>query len=255
MENIIIDEEFRDLLPTLDSETYRLLEENLIQNGCRDSIVVWGDILIDGHNRYEICTKHGIPYGTVEKTFDSREEALIWIITTQVSRRNLTPIQLSHCRGLHYKAIKKIQGSKNRQKDLFIGSTTEFLADQYNVSPKTIARDVKTATAIDAIGEISHDAKKKILSRETHINRKKLGELSEAPREEIAETASAIENGDYKKEKPAAQTTAEQFEPARLILAETRAFNTAISKISDGAELKQLLKQYMGRLKNLYASF
>ena len=51
-----------------------MLEENILQNGCRDSLVLWGDILVDGHNRYEICTKHNIPFSTIEKQFDSHEE-------------------------------------------------------------------------------------------------------------------------------------------------------------------------------------
>jgi len=108
MQELIIDEEFRDLLPTLDEETYKLLEENLKENGCRDALVAWGGILLDGHNRYEICKEYGIHFNIVEKQFSCREEALIWIITTQVSRRNLTPIQLSHCRGLHYRTDKML---------------------------------------------------------------------------------------------------------------------------------------------------
>ena len=47
---IVIDEEFRQLLPALDAETYRLLEENLLLHGCRDPLVLWEDILIDGYN-------------------------------------------------------------------------------------------------------------------------------------------------------------------------------------------------------------
>ena len=52
MQKIIIDEEFKGLLPELDKETYESLEANILQNGCRDSLVLWGDILIDGHNRF-----------------------------------------------------------------------------------------------------------------------------------------------------------------------------------------------------------
>ena len=95
MQEIIIDEEFRSLLPALDKETYRLLEENIIQNGCRDALVLWEGILIDGYNRYRICTEHEIPFNTIEKAFGAREEALIWIVSNQISRRNLLPIQLS----------------------------------------------------------------------------------------------------------------------------------------------------------------
>ena len=113
MQEIIIDEEFRDLLPALDEETHKALEENLLQNGCRDALVLWEGILVDGHNRFEICTKYSIPFNTVDKEFPSREDALIWIISTQVSRRNLTPIQLSHYRGLHYITEKKIVSNKS----------------------------------------------------------------------------------------------------------------------------------------------
>jgi len=212
MQKIIIDEEFKTLLPALDKDTYALLEENLIQNGCRDSIVLWGNILIDGHNRYEICSRHDIAFNTINKDFGSREEALIWIISTQVSRRNLTPIQLSHFRGLHYMADKKLLGRPNKQvpeeksghsDHIFTdrpGSTANRLAGQYNVSPKTIRRDLKVASAIESIGEVSPPAKKMILSGEAGLDKKKLGGLSEKPKEEIEAVAAAIENGTYEKQ-------------------------------------------------------
>ena len=114
MQEVVIDEEFRVLLPPLDEETFRLLEESILQHGCRDPLVLWNGILIDGYNRYKICNHHSITFTTVDMEFDSREEVLIWIISNQVSRRNLTPIQLSHFRGLHYIAEKKIQGSNNQ---------------------------------------------------------------------------------------------------------------------------------------------
>ena len=131
MREIKIDEEFKTLLPALNAETYARLEENILEHGCRDAIVLWNDIIIDGHNRYAICTEHEIPYRTVDMEFGSREETLIWIITTQVSRRNLTPMQMSYYRGLHYRANKQIQGKNNQysresekyQNDTFHGAT------------------------------------------------------------------------------------------------------------------------------------
>ena len=74
MSEVIIDEEFRVLLPTLDGETFRLLEESILQHGCRDPLVLWNGILIDGYNRYKICTHHDIPFSTVDIEFDSRDE-------------------------------------------------------------------------------------------------------------------------------------------------------------------------------------
>ena len=210
MQNIIIDEEFKALLPPLDRETFDLLEENLLQNGCRDALVIWNGILIDGHNRYEICTKHDIPFHTIDKEFTSRENALIWIITTQVSRRNLSPIQLSYYRGVHYHTDKKIQGTNNQyaQKsekghdDTFHFSTASRLAEHYKVSPKTINRDAKVASAIDTIGETSSEAKRKILSGEMTVDRKYLQGLSSQSREEIESLAITMEKGSFTKKKP-----------------------------------------------------
>lgn len=86
---MIIDVEFQALIPALSSEEHALLEQSLLNEGCRDALVVWRDTLIDGHNRYALCQKHGIEYKTVERDFQDRNEALTWIIQNQLGRRNL----------------------------------------------------------------------------------------------------------------------------------------------------------------------
>ena len=211
MENIVIDEEFKGLLPKLDKETLRLLEENILENGCRDSLVLWGDILVDGHNRFAICTEHNIPFNTVNKEFASREDAIIWIITNQISRRNLTQTRLSYYRGLHYRTEKKKKAS-NQYTSKSAGSqngtqqknqkTAQMLADQHNVSRNTILRDEKNADAIDAIGETSPEAKRMILDKEVKIDKRELIAIAGMPKEEIAEIAAQIEDGTYEKKKP-----------------------------------------------------
>ena len=62
---MVIDKEFKTLIPALTDEEYKGLEESILKDGCRDALVLWGDILIDGHNRYEICTRQNIPFNTV----------------------------------------------------------------------------------------------------------------------------------------------------------------------------------------------
>lgn len=90
-----IKKEYKTLIPPLSPEEYKYLEENVVKDGVREPLVVWGDVLIDGHNRYEICRKHGIPYEIVNKEFESDEEAKRWIILNQFGRRNLTKFQRS----------------------------------------------------------------------------------------------------------------------------------------------------------------
>ena len=73
---IQIDPEFKALIPPLSADESAQLEANLVADGCRDPLVVWGDTLIDGHNRFEICTRLGIAYQTVQIDFADRESAL-----------------------------------------------------------------------------------------------------------------------------------------------------------------------------------
>lgn len=86
---IVIDKEFQALIPPLTVEEYEGLEKSILADGCRDALVLWGDILVDGHNRYEICTTHDVPFQTVQKDFADRNDALRWIILNQFGRRNL----------------------------------------------------------------------------------------------------------------------------------------------------------------------
>ncbi|MFH1539957.1 MAG: MT-A70 family methyltransferase [bacterium] len=90
-----INPEYKSLIPSLSPEEYAELESSILAEGCRDAIVTWNGFIVDGHNRYEICEKHGVPFTTVEKSFDNENEAKRWIIRNQFARRNLTPYQRS----------------------------------------------------------------------------------------------------------------------------------------------------------------
>ena len=89
--DIVIDSELKSLIPALSKDEFHNLEYSIINEGCRDSLILWDNVLIDGHNRYEICTKNNIPFGVTNKSFDSRDDASIWMIKNQFGRRNLVP--------------------------------------------------------------------------------------------------------------------------------------------------------------------
>jgi hypothetical protein len=113
--DLVIDEEFRKLVPPLSEEERKQLEQNLIADGCRDPLVVWKSIVIDGHNRYEICTRNGIEFRTVEMEFDSRDSVKVWMIDNQKGRRNLTDgwkFELQRTR----KALLLEKGAENLKK-------------------------------------------------------------------------------------------------------------------------------------------
>jgi N6-adenosine-specific RNA methylase IME4 len=93
MENIIIDPEFKALIPPLAPEELAQLEANILQDGCRDPLVTWQGIIIDGHNRHAICTKHDLPFKTATMKFEDRDHACAWMLENQLGRRNLTDDQ------------------------------------------------------------------------------------------------------------------------------------------------------------------
>jgi ParB-like chromosome segregation protein Spo0J len=88
-----VDPEFHALIPPLSAEERRQLEANLQADGCRDPLVVWNAIILDGHNRYDVCRKWGITFQTVEHPCQDRNGAMLWIIRNQFGRRNLQPYQ------------------------------------------------------------------------------------------------------------------------------------------------------------------
>lgn len=88
-----IDVEFSTLIPPLTPEEYSGLEQSILTEGCRDAIILWNNIIIDGHNRYKICKEHNIPFRTETKDFGSREDVILWMFRNQLSRRNLNDFQ------------------------------------------------------------------------------------------------------------------------------------------------------------------
>jgi hypothetical protein len=178
MQQIAIDNEFKSLIPSLTDDERAQLEANLIAEGCRDALVCWrqGDTLtlIDGHNRYELCAKHALPYSIVERSFDSREDAIIWIVNNQLARRNISDytkvkLALRMKDAIAAKAREKQRGGQGgvllRQNSDEAIRTDAAVADVADVSRDTVRK----------VEEIEKEApepiKKKAAAGELSINR------------------------------------------------------------------------------------
>ena len=87
---LLIDQEFRGLIPPLEYSELNLLEESVLEEGVRDALILWNGYIVDGHNRYDIITKHNITdYRVINKNFPDKEAAKIWIMRNQIGRRNV----------------------------------------------------------------------------------------------------------------------------------------------------------------------
>lgn len=89
-----INQELKAYIDPLTPDEYASLEQSLLAEGCRDALVLWGDVLVDGHNRYEICRKHNIEFRTVQNpSFKSMDDVRLWMIDNHLGRRSVSDYQ------------------------------------------------------------------------------------------------------------------------------------------------------------------
>lgn len=92
--NIIVNEELKAYIDPLTTEEYEALERSILAEGCRDALVLWNDLLVDGHNRYAICQAHGLPFQTLQSTqFNTIEDVHLWMIDQHLGRRSVSDFQ------------------------------------------------------------------------------------------------------------------------------------------------------------------
>lgn len=92
--DIVVKEELKAYIEPLTPDEHEALERSILAEGCRDALVLWGNVLVDGHNRYGICTKHGLPFQTVQNPrFQSMEDVHLWMIDQHLGRRSLSDFQ------------------------------------------------------------------------------------------------------------------------------------------------------------------
>jgi hypothetical protein len=168
--NIKIDPEFQRMIPPLRSEEYANLESNIKREGCRDPLVVWKRgkddyVLLDGHNRKEICEEHDIAYAVNEKEFEDREAAADWMDKNQLGRRNLTKDDFNLLIGRRYNRLKKKQGGDRgnqytiaKNDDVLASGQNghmpkarDLIAQEHEVGPRTVQRAGKLAEAVDQV--------------------------------------------------------------------------------------------------------
>lgn len=183
MTTLKIDPEFAALIPPLSAEERQQLEENIVQHGgARDPLVVWQQeqILLDGHNRYEICMRRGLPFRVEEQHFEERGQAEEWIIRNQFGRRNLSAyvrtqlaLRLEETIAARAKNNQKLsegRGKKGSAKSPNLIDTREEVAAIAGVGSNTVAK-VKKISAAEQAGKVDAETVARLRTGDVSINR------------------------------------------------------------------------------------
>lgn len=140
-----INEKFRTVAPPLTENEMRLLKEDILAKGCRDPLVVWDGVIVDGHHRYKICRENNIPFLVMEMEFKDEDEALIWIAKNQLGRRNLNSFQRCEL-VLPLESALTVEAEKRRRESI----------RHYRTSGKTIGPSIKTRDILSEMAGVSH---------------------------------------------------------------------------------------------------
>jgi len=193
-----IDNEFKSLLAPLTPKEFEQLEENIKNEGCRDPLIVWNRIIVDGHNRYMICRKHGIPFQIINKPFTCREEVISWICSNQLGRRNITDEIKKYLIGKKYEADKVIgvrnaKGINQHSSSNAISSaltvshnkTAVRIGKENNVSHNTVYKYGAYSVAIDNLQRKNPELARCILDSKLKISHENLLLLSKLSEQEL----------------------------------------------------------------------
>lgn len=229
-----IDQEFKELIPPLSADEYKQLEENILRDGIRDSLVIWDNngeyILIDGHNRYEISQKHKLPYNIKRMTFADRDAVRSWIITNQLGRRNLPAFVRSEL------AL--------RLKPMIAEKAKELQGERNDICQKS-DRSIDTKKEIAKAAGVSHDTIHKV---ETILDK------GSPEMQEKCRSGEMSVNAAYGMIKAAEQETKRQKEAADLRAAEHRHEDFTEQK-NEGVISLEDAKQDQEDTKLIYQSF
>ena len=199
LEQLKIDPEFEKVIPPLTKDEYHQLEENILDDGrIMMPIAVWGDIIVDGHNRYRIAREYGdIPFSTTQLDFANRYEAIAWICKNQLGRRNLSDEQKAYLLGKRYSAEKQIEKQRNKNGRFAPGGqndhleeklkTSERIAKEIGKSEKHVRRAEQYAQALDLADSICPGIKKDILSGFINTTNKDVIALLKADKEDLSD--------------------------------------------------------------------
>lgn len=177
---ITIDPEFKNLIPAISDDERKHLEQNIYAaGGVRDPLTLWlrddNDwVILDGHNRFEICHRLRLPFPYYEVEFDTRDEAADWIDRNQLGRRNLSKQDFKLLIGRIYKRAKKTKAEAGASKGKSYPRsdeqrTSERIAQEHGVSEKTVRNAGKFHDAVEKLGITGDIARGTVHASEAEI--------------------------------------------------------------------------------------
>ncbi len=194
--DIVVNEELKAYIDPLTPDELDALERSIVAEGCRDALVLWNDLLIDGHNRYAICQKHGLPFNTVQATqFKNMDDVHLWMIDQHLGRRSVSDFQ----RGVL--ALRKreiIATRRSAAAAAVMAAKAEAPAQPEGEAPWEGETDPVVAAALASVAKVPDEAldTREALARVARLSSSQVKLIETIQQKAAPEVVAAVRSGD-----------------------------------------------------------
>ncbi|VVE26248.1 hypothetical protein [Pandoraea terrigena] len=226
-----INEELKAYIDPLTPDEYGALEQSLLAEGCRDALVLWGDVLVDGHNRYAICRKHDIEFRTVQNlSFKSMDDVRLWMIDNHLGRRSVSDYQ----RGVL--ALRK--------KTILEGRAGSEAPAQAEAPQAASAGEAAEATGANAsIPAHTMALTRAALARAARLSSNTLGQIEQIHNAAAPELVDAVKRGEVSINAAAAVSTLPQAAQVAAVVAGKQELRELARQVREARPVKPRKKK------------
>ena len=193
--DIVVNEELKAYIDPLTPDELDALERSIVAEGCRDALVLWNDLLIDGHNRYAICQKHGLPFNTMQATqFKNMDDVHLWMIDQHLGRRSVSDFQ----RGVLALRKREIIATRRSAAAAAVMAAKADAPQAEGEAPWEGETDPVVAAALASVAKVPDEAldTREALARVARLSSSQVKLIETIQQKAAPEVVAAVRSGD-----------------------------------------------------------
>jgi hypothetical protein len=240
--DIQIDEGLKAYIDPLTADEHEALERSILAEGCRDALVLWGDLLIDGHNRYGICQKHGLPFNTVQATqFKTMDDVHLWMIDQHLGRRSVSDFQ----RGVLALRKREIIASRRAEAAAAVQAAKAEAAGNGQEAPWEGDTDPVVAKALASVAKVPDEAldTREALARAARLSAGQVKMIETIQEKAAPEVVAAVRSGELSLNAAAVVATLPVEEQQAVAAEGAEGLKQAAKRVRDARKKPKAAKQ------------
>ncbi|MEG0202126.1 MAG: plasmid replication/partition related protein [Comamonas sp.] len=236
-----IDAGLKAYIDPLTADEHESLERSILAEGCRDALVLWNDLLIDGHNRYGICQKHGLPFNTIQATqFKTMDDVHLWMIDQHLGRRSVSDFQ----RGVLALRKREIIASRRAAAAAAVNAAKAEAGEPSAEAPWEGDTDPVVAQALASVAKVPDEAldTREALARAARLSAGQVKMIETIQEKAAPEVVAAVKAGELSLNAAAVVATLPEEEQQAVAAEGADALKQAAKRVRDAKKKPKAAK-------------